>query len=148
MFIPLIPYSITLLSETLFTCSPHTLFSCYTPSTYCSLEPHPYKKVLLCEHKRHTTCHTASAHSAALSPDRREVPPSIPDRGYPYPARLGIPHWPDGYPCSLDGGTSHQPGGVPLLLARWGYPPIGWMGYPAPISTGWGSPQVWTNRHR
>ena len=78
------------------------------------------KKVLLCECKRHTARHVASAHSVALSSDGRGgVPPSSPDRGYP--------------PSSSNGSTPRHPSPFGQL----GVPPISRMGV-AHHKEGWG----------
>ena len=123
------------------------------------VEPAPFKseipidfhcKVLsetespLCEHKRHTTHHVASAHYAALSHGGGTLgtpPPSRPGQGDTW----CTPYHPDlvggylGYPTIqtwLGGtmGTPHHPNlrwGTPLPRPEMGYPtPRPGMGYP------------------
>ena len=127
------------------------------------------KKVLLREHKRHTTHRIASACYADLSPDGGGgggIHPALGKWGYP------IQSWAGGYPIqSWPGGTPSSPGqggipiqswilygvphisriGYPLCGPEMGYPPSRpgtgcsplygpGMGYPAPIQTRDGIP--------
>ena len=80
------------------------------------------KKVLLCEHKRHTTHCVASIPSVVLT-GGYPIPGPGPDGGYPHPA--------------LDGGTPPGEGTLPSK-AVWGTPIQDWMGVP-PLQ-GWGYP--------
>ena len=104
-------------------------------STYCyiklqNLEKAPNKKVLLCEYKRHTTCHVASARAGT------------------YLGQVGVPIL--GYPLPLSW-CGQGKGGTYL---GWGVPT---MGYPSPSQVRMRGgvptlakvplPRVWTDRH-
>ena len=108
------------------------------------------KKVLLCEHKRHTARRVASARYAALSHGWRGVPlvpPTIQtwSGGYPPPSRPGMGYptqtW-DGVPPPSRPGVRYPP---PPSRPRTGYPPSrpgwGYPGYSPPHhpDLGWGT---------
>ena len=113
------------------------------------------KKVLLCEHKRHTTRRVASARSVALSPDGLGVPHPVLDGGLPHPVFDGgypIQSWRlahpvlDGYPPPGSGMEYPPPTWTwdeippPNLVLGWGSTTWTWNGVPAPLSAGWGIP--------
>ena len=123
------------------------------------------KKVLLCEPKRHTSHHVASAHCAALSNGGGAVPYPVLAGRVPHPSsRWGgcntsnpgqgrgypIQSWPGEYPIQplvfgvphpvLAGGVPHPAlvFGVPHPVLAGGYPKV-----PPHLDLGWGTPISW-----
>ena len=118
-----------------------------------------YKKVLLCEQKRHIACHVASACYAALS-NGCGVPgvpplPSRPGQGVPQvPPHPDLARGDPGYPHHQDL-VGRYPG-YPLTIQTWDgvHPPdLGWStppwpgtGYPPPPRPGMGLRCELTNK--
>ena len=108
----------------------------------CSKEKSQNKKVLLREHKRHTTHHIASARYAALSNGWGDTPSSpggVGYPGYPPPSRPGqgvpLPH------LTIQTWSGWGTLGTPTIQTWDGYPPTQtWDGVPSHLDLGWGTP--------